>query len=134
MNKCVLHVQLINWPSTGCNDAENNPYCGRLDNRAKCLVVVDAMLLRVTTDHPTGLVTGKRAVRVELVCEYPLACNNVGPRGARNKTPSAVVDQRLVLVSHGSALVGISQRIAIVDRNRRGSSVGSRVGHPVNRP
>lgn len=135
MKKCILHIQLMNWPSTGCSDAENNPYGGRLNNRAKCLVVVDAMLLRVTTDHPTGLVTSKSAIKVELMLEYPLARHNVGPRGARNETPSAVVNQRLVLISHGSAPVGISQRTAIIGRNRRsGGGVGSRVGQPINRP
>ena len=49
------------------------------------------------------------AVGVVLVLEDPLARHHVSTRRMRYKSPSAVVDERLVLLRHGSTPVGISQ-------------------------
>jgi hypothetical protein len=54
---------------------------GWLDNQTKGLVMVEVVLLREASNNPMSLVAGKRAIRVELVFEYPLARHNVGARG-----------------------------------------------------
>jgi hypothetical protein len=64
---------------------------------------------------------------VKFVFEQPLPSDNVSTRGPRDKTTIAVVDQRLVLVGHRSAPIGVSEGTVIVHRDRRGDRGGEAV-------
>jgi len=98
VKKRILHVKLMNGPAAGGGDAEDDTNGGRFDNRTKRLVVVDAMALSETADHPAGLVTGEAAVGVEFMLINPLAHHNVGTWRSGYKAPCAVIAQGLVLV------------------------------------
>jgi hypothetical protein len=56
MKKEVLHVKLTNGPTTRGGDAEDYPGGRWLDDRAKRIVAVNVILLRVATGHLSGLV------------------------------------------------------------------------------
>ena len=58
VKKCILHVKLVDWPRSRSSNAEDNAYRGRLYDGAECLVVVDAVALRKSVNHPTRLVAG----------------------------------------------------------------------------
>jgi len=123
----ILHVELADRPIPGRSNAEHGADRGRLDDRAEGLVVVDAGLLGETADDPARLVPGEGTVGVEFVLEQPLPSNNVSTRGPRDKAPSAIVDQRLVLIGHRSAPIGVGEGAAIVRRDRRGDGGGEAV-------
>ena len=72
MEKSILDVELVNWPRPRDRKAENDADHRRLNNRAECLIKINALLLRITSYHPSRLVPGKVAVRVEFMFEDPL--------------------------------------------------------------
>ena len=126
VKKGVLHVQLMDRPGARSGDAEDDPDGGRFDNRAERLVVVDAVPLRKTTNDPPGLMASQRAVSTILVLKDPLAGDDVGTRRARNETPGAIVNERLVFFSHRRAPIRIGERGAGVAWQRRRQAGGCR--------
>jgi hypothetical protein len=56
-----------------------------------------------------SLVSIKRAIRLELVLEDPLAGDDIGPRRPRNQVPRAVRQQGLVLL-YSATPVGVRER------------------------
>jgi hypothetical protein len=119
VKKGVLHVQLMNGPGARCGDAKYRPYGSRFDNRAKGLVVVNALTLGEATDNPASLVASKGPIDMELVLEDPLPRYDVGSGGPRNKLPCVVVDEGLIFIHHRGTPVGIGQRATVVRRKRR---------------
>ena len=80
VKECVLHVELMDQPGVRGGDAKDDTYRRRFDNRTEGLVVVDVVLLGEATDHPTSLVKGKRAIRVEFTLINPLAIQRWRPK------------------------------------------------------
>jgi hypothetical protein len=117
MEEGVLDVQLAHGPGTGRGDAEDSPDGCRFDHRTERLVIVDAVLLGISPNNPACLVTGESAVRVRLDFEEPFACQDIGAGRSWNEAPGAVVNESLVLLSHGREPVRISQPTAIVGWN-----------------
>jgi hypothetical protein len=56
MKKRILDIHLMNVPRVSIDDVKDAMNSCRLDNRAKCLAVIDTRILRETTDHPSSLV------------------------------------------------------------------------------
>lgn len=54
---------------------------------------------------------------MELVFENPLACHNVGAGRTRDETPSLIINQRLILLGHGSPPLRVSEGTLIVCQN-----------------
>jgi hypothetical protein len=75
---------------------------GRLDNRAECLIIVDAWTLRVSTNHPASFVSSKSSVRVKFVPKDPFIGDHICMRRVRNERPGVVVEKSLVFVRHSS--------------------------------
>jgi hypothetical protein len=71
MEKGVLNIELMNGPRSRDGDTEDDADHGRLDDGTEGLIKVYPRLLREAADHPSSLVAGKAAVRVELVLEDP---------------------------------------------------------------
>ena len=132
VKKSILHVQLMNRPGAGDCYAEDGVDGGRLDDGAERLVVVDVVSLGEAVDHPTGFVTSQGAVRVEFMFKNPLPRHDVGAWWSWNKALGAVVDERLVLVRHGSPPVRVSQPTPVVRRDRRYRRVCGRQVHWMN--
>jgi hypothetical protein len=80
VEKGILHVELAHGLVSGRSNAEDGADRGRLDNRAECLIVVDAFLLGEATDDLARLVLDEGAVGAELMFEQPLASDNVRTR------------------------------------------------------
>ena len=117
VKKGILHVQLVDGPLTRSGDAEDDPNGGRLDDGAERLIVVDAVALGEAANDPASLVTSQGAIGVELVPEDPLACHHVGTWGPGNESPRVVVDESLVLLSHGRAPLGVGKGPSVVAGN-----------------
>jgi hypothetical protein len=62
---------------------------------------------------------GESAIGVEFMLTNPFARHNIGARRTRKKAPGAVVDEHLVLVSHGSPPVRVGEPTAVVRQDRR---------------
>jgi hypothetical protein len=88
----ILHIELMNRPGAGDDQREHSAGRGRLDRRAKGLIVVDARSLGEAAKNPTSFVPVQGAVRIELVPENPLADDDVGANGATDKISSVVGD------------------------------------------
>ena len=118
VKKGVLHVHLVDRPTPGSGDAEDDADRRRLDDRVERLIVVDAVALSEAADHPAGLVTGEGAVGVEFMLINPLARHNVGTWRSGYKAPCVVVDQGLLLVCHGRPPLWVSKGAPVVPRDR----------------
>jgi len=103
----VLHIQLVDRPLSRGRDAEDDLNGSRLEDGAEGLVVVDAMALGEAVDDSASLVASQGAIGVELMPEDPLAGDHVGVGRMGNEAPGVVVDERLVLVSHSRAPLGV---------------------------
>ena len=84
-------------------------------------------------NHPASLVAGKGTVGVVLVLEYPLACDHIGAGWPGHEAPCPVVDERLVLLSHGRTPVWISQTATVVGGKWRRSGCRREPHIPHNR-
>jgi hypothetical protein len=82
---------------------------GRLDYRAEGLIVVDAGPLGEAVKNPASLVPFQGAVGVELVLEDPFAGDDVGANRTRDKLPSIVGDQSIIIFFHGTAPGWVSE-------------------------
>jgi hypothetical protein len=105
----VLDVELVHGPTPGDSQSQHSPNNGRLDDGAEGLVVVHPGALSEFPKDPTSLISIKRAIRLELVLEDPLADDNIGPRKPRNQVPCAIRQQGLVLL-HSVMPVGVRDR------------------------
>jgi hypothetical protein len=58
VKKGILHVKLVDRLGSRSSNAKDNAYRGRLDDGAERLVIVNAVALRKSANHPTRLVAG----------------------------------------------------------------------------
>jgi hypothetical protein len=110
MEEGIFHVELLNGSVTGDSSGEHRANSGWFYNRAEGLVVVDFGVLSETPKDPTGLVAIKGPVSTELVCEDPLAGDNVGALRSGNQLSGPIVDQGSVLFLHSRTPMEISKR------------------------
>jgi hypothetical protein len=105
----IFHVELLNGPVTADSSGEHRANSGRFYNRTESLIVVDSGALSKTPKDPTGLVAIKGPVSTELVCEDPLAGDNVGALRSGNQLPGPIADQGVVLFLHSRTPMGIDK-------------------------
>jgi hypothetical protein len=77
MEEGIFYVELLNGPGTGDSSREHHANSGQFYNWAEGLVVVNSEALSETPKDPTGLVAIKDPISTELMCEDPLAGDNV---------------------------------------------------------
>jgi hypothetical protein len=77
----ILDVQLVDRPVPREGKEEDGPNNGRLDDRAKGLIVVHSVALSEAPKDPTSLVLIQSTIALELVIENPHAGDHVGARG-----------------------------------------------------
>jgi hypothetical protein len=105
----IFHIELLNGPVMGDSSDEHRVNSGRFDNRAKSLIVVDSRVLSETPKDPTGLIAIKGTISIELVCEDPLASDNVGALRTGNQLPGPIADQGAVLFLYSRTTMGIDK-------------------------
>jgi hypothetical protein len=93
MEEGIFHVELLNEPVTGDSS-------GQFYNQAESLIIVDSRALSETLKDPMGLVSIKGPISTDLLCEDPLAGDNVGALRSGNQLPGPIVDQGSVLFLH----------------------------------
>jgi hypothetical protein len=81
MQEHILHIELMNGPGAGDSQEEHGADHGRLDHRAKGLIVVNAGSLGEAAKDLGSLVPFQIAVRVQLVLQNPFAGVDVGANG-----------------------------------------------------
>jgi hypothetical protein len=81
----------------------------RLDHQAEGLIVINAGSLDEATKNPASIVPVHGAIRIELVLHNPLAGDDVGANGARDKISGVVGDQGSKLFFHGTVPVQIDE-------------------------
>jgi len=126
MKKSILDLQLMNRPMTRGYNTQNYTDYSWFNNRTESLIIVNAMLLRKSPNHPTSFVTSKRTIKMILMLENPLSCHDISTRRPRNKTPSTIVNQGLKLICHSCSPIRISKSTAVIARNRGGNDMISR--------
>jgi hypothetical protein len=82
MKEDVLDVELVHRPTPGDSQGQHSPNGGRLNNRAESIIVVHPGALSKPPEDPTSLVQVKRAIRLELILEDPLAADDIGFSGS----------------------------------------------------
>jgi hypothetical protein len=105
----VLHIKLLNWSVAGDNSSKHRVDNGRFHNRAESLVVVDPRMLGETPKDQVGFVAIKRPIGTKLVCENPLAGDDVGATGPGDKLSGLIAHQSPVLVLHSRAPFGVGK-------------------------
>jgi hypothetical protein len=122
----ILHVELLNGPLTGDSSGEHRANSCWFYNRAESLVVVDSGVLSETPKDPAGLVAIKSPVSTELVCEDPLADDNVRALRLGNQLAGPIAHQGSVLFLHSRTSMGIDNR-STSGGGDRGHGVGEEV-------
>jgi hypothetical protein len=125
MEEGIFHIELLNGPVMGDSSGEHRANSGRFNNRAESLIVVDSRALIETSKDPTGLVAINGPVSMELVCEDPLASDNVGALRPGNQLPGPIADQGVVLFLYSRTSMGIGKR------STSGGGIGDGVGEEV---
>jgi hypothetical protein len=117
----IFYVKLLNGSGTGDSRGEHRANSGRFYNRVEGLVVVDSGALSETPKDPTGLVAIKGPVSTELMCEDPLAGDNVGALRPGNQLLDPIADEGPVFVLHSRTPMGIGKHSMSEggDRGRR---------------
>jgi hypothetical protein len=105
----ILHIELMNRPGAGDSQGEDGADHGRLDHRAEGLIIVNAGSLGEAAKNPTSLVPFQGAVGIKLVLENPLAGDDVGANGARDKISCVVGDQSSKFFFHGATPIWIDK-------------------------
>jgi hypothetical protein len=105
----ILHIKLMNRLGAGDGQGDHGVDHGRLDHRAEGLIIVDAESLSEAAKNPASLVPFQGAIEIKLVHENPLASDDVGVNGARNKIPGVVGDQGSKFFFHGSTPIWIDE-------------------------
>ena len=90
MQEGVGDIQLVHRPGTRDRQLKHGANHARFHNRGESVGEVHARALPKTTNHPSSLVALERTVWASLVAKHPLARDDVGTRGSRNKMPHAV--------------------------------------------
>jgi hypothetical protein len=113
MNKCILHVHLMEFPSFGCRNGKCQSYGIHLRYWSEGLIIVNTMnLLKAFSDNP-GFVFDNLSICCALGHVDPSAYDNFPPRRKGNEIPSLVLDEGVVLLVHGGFPKGISSSLAI---------------------
>jgi hypothetical protein len=109
----------MNQPRAGDGQGEDGADCGRLDHRAEGLIIVDAGSLGEAAKNPVSLVPFQGVVGIKLVLENPLAGDDVGANGARDKILGVVGDRGSKFFFHGTAPIWIDEGSADGGGHRR---------------
>jgi hypothetical protein len=100
MQEHILHIKLVDGPGMLDGQGKHHANGGWIDNRAKCLIVVDVGPLGEAVKNPTGLVPFQGDVGVEFVLEDPFIGDDVGANRMRDNIPSVVSDQSIIFFLH----------------------------------
>jgi hypothetical protein len=119
----IFHVELLNEPVTGDSSSEHRANSDRFYNWAEGLIVVDSGALSETPKDPTGLVAIKGPIITELVCEDPLAGDNVGALRSGNQLPL------LIRASYSSSIT--ARQWGSKSATRAEEGIGDGVGEEV---
>ena len=66
------------------NNAKKGMNGAGLDNMRECFIIINVMLLRVTTIDPAGFIAGEAPVRLEFLAKDPFARNDICIGRTRN--------------------------------------------------
>jgi hypothetical protein len=106
----IFYIELLNGPGMGESCGEHHANSGQFYNRVEGLVVVDSRALSKTPKDPTGLVAIKSPISTELVCEDPLASDNVGALRSGDQLLGPIADRGPVFVLRSRTRMGIGKR------------------------
>jgi hypothetical protein len=115
----ILDVELVHKSTHGDSQRQHSPNGGMLDDGAEGLITVHPEALSEVLEHPTSLVSVKRAIHHDLVLEDPLVGDDIGPRRSRNQVPCDVRQQGLILLLHNTKPMGVCEHVTDRDRDRR---------------
>jgi hypothetical protein len=122
----ALDIKLRGEPRTRDDNDEDNANGSRVDDRTKSLNVVNVGALRIYTNNPSSLVVSNTTIRVKLMAIDPFSSDGIGARRARDKRPTVVVDEGLVLVRHSSSPKRVLHSLAKGGRHQRDRCSDSR--------
>jgi hypothetical protein len=86
----VLHIELLNRPGARWGESEHCADGGRFHNRVESLIVVHPRAPSEAPNNPVSLAVVESPIEEELVCEDPLADDDVGATGPENKFPCPI--------------------------------------------
>ena len=72
MKKSVFYIKLMNRPRRRDGDAKDSTNSAGFDNWRESLIIIDAMLLRVTTAYPASFITCKTSIGIKFVSKTHL--------------------------------------------------------------
>ena len=73
MKKSVFDIKLMDGPKRRDGDAKYSTNSAGFDNWRESLIIIDAVLLRVTTTYPSSFVACKTSIGIKFVSKNPFA-------------------------------------------------------------
>lgn len=82
INKCalekrIIYIKLLDWPTLSYKDSENSSNCGGLDNWTESVMEVNARALVKSLSNKSYFVTRNKIIRVTFDLINPFTSNNV---------------------------------------------------------
>ena len=90
---------------------------GWFEDRTESLRKINPRSLSEPAKHPSCSVELQRTVGMKLVLKDPLASNNIGSSRTWYKIPCVIGQQRVELLLHGPAPIGISESAPVSARH-----------------
>ena len=72
MKKIIFYIKLMDRPRRRDGDAKDSTNSAGFDNWRESLIIIDAMLLRVTTAYPASFITCKTSIGIKFVSKTHL--------------------------------------------------------------
>src|SRR4051812_34434925 len=71
MKKIIFDIELMNRPRRRHNNAKDSTNSAGIDNWRESLIIINVVLLRVTTAYPSSLITCKTSIGIKFVTNNP---------------------------------------------------------------
>src|SRR5581483_8500226 len=115
----ILYVHLTNFPLTNGGNSNECSNSRHFCNRCKGLLIIHAILLRVSFRDKSGLVSFNRPIRLCFNLVYPSTTNCTLSRWKRNKIPSMGLIKSCQFLSHSILPKRIRDSLSIGFRFRQ---------------
>jgi hypothetical protein len=113
MNKCILHVHLMEFPSLGCRNGKCQSYGIHILYWSEGLIIVNAIYLLKAFGNKPGFVSTNLSIHYALGPVDSSAPDKFPSRRKGNQILSLVLEEGVVLLLHGGFPKGISNILAI---------------------
>jgi hypothetical protein len=113
MNKFIMHVHFMDFPSLGCRNGKCQSYGIHLCYWRKGLIIFNTMNLLKDFGDKIGFISTNMSICFTLAHVDTSTSDKFPPKRKGNQIPSMVLEEGVVFILHGGFPKGISSSLTI---------------------